>query len=336
MKVSEIVKDWGGFEKLIQDIHQREDIKVQHDVTLTGQSGATRQIDVLLEHSKGPYQYKTLVECKLWNKKVERANIDVLYAGMQDLNASKGVFFTTKGYQKGAEIYAKSKGINIFVITEVSDEAWGEPGRIINLNLQIIQKAIDTVEPKGTQAVFLKENQKELNLELYIDSDSEEKHSKILSKHKEKFKTLEELLNFYTEDALIKYQEKPLLINSGEECTRYIRTVLNLKFPEPLEVLRDDVIILIPEIALTVALKINQSPLIIDRSTNYLYALSVIDYVNDQSFLVSKLKEAEYSEWQTVKEKTPSDEKPIQNGTILTVGMHGFFDIAETHQLERI
>jgi len=336
MKVSEIVKDWGGFEKLIQDIHQREDLKVQHDVTLTGQSGATRQIDVLLEHSKGPYQYKTLVECKLWNKKVERANIDVLYAGMQDLNASKGVFFTTKGYQKGAEIYAKSKGINIFVVKEVSDEAWGDPGKIINLNLQIIQKAIDTVEPKGTQAVFLKENQKELNLELHIDSDSEEKHSKILSKHKEKFKTLEELLNFYTEDALIKYQEKPLLINSGEECTRYIRTVLNLKFPEPLEVLRDDVIILIPEIALTVALKINQSPLIIDRSTNYLYALSVIDYVNDQSFLVSKLKEAEYPEWQTVKEKTPSDEKPIQNGTILTVGIHGFFDIAETHQLERI
>ncbi|WP_284083698.1 restriction endonuclease [Acinetobacter nosocomialis] len=336
MKVSEIVKDWGGFEKLIQDIHQREDLKVQHNVTLTGQSGATRQIDVLLEHSHGPYHYKTLVECKLWNKKVERANIDVLYAGMLDLNASKGVFFTTKGYQKGAEIYAQSKGINIFVVKEVSDEAWGNPGRIINLNLQIIQKAIDTVEPKGTQAVFLKESQKELNLEIHIDSDSQEKHSQILSKHKEKFKTLEELLNFYTEDALAKYQDNPLLINNGEECTRYVRTVLNLKFQEPLEVLKDDVILLIPEIVLTVSLKINQSPLLIDRSNNYLYALSVVDYVNDQSFLVSKLKEAEYPEWQTVKEKNPSDEKLLKNGAILTVGMHGFFDIAETYQLERI
>ncbi|MDS7945058.1 hypothetical protein RMA95_14180 [Acinetobacter sp. V110_1] len=58
--------------------------------------------------------------------------------------------------------------------------------------------------------------------------------------------------------------------------------------------------------------------------------------MNDQSFLVSKLKEAEYPEWQTVKEKNPSDEKLLKNGAILTVGMHGFFDIAETYQLERI
>lgn len=36
------------------------------------------------------------------------------------------------------------------------------------------------------------------------------------------------------------------------------------------------------------------------------------------------------------KRKKTSDEKPLKNGAILTVGMHGFFDIAETYQLERI
>lgn len=35
------------------------------------------------------------------------------------------------------------------------------------------------------------------------------------------------------------------------------------------------------------------------------------------------------------KRKNPSDENPIKNGTILTVGIHGFFDIAENYQLER-
>jgi len=336
MKVNEIVKDWGGFEQLIKDIHQGENIKVQHNVKLLGQSNTTRQIDVLLEHSNGPYEYKTLIECKYWKRKVERANIDVLYAGMQDLNASKGVFFTTKGYQEGAEIYAKSKGISIFVVTDVSDESWGKPGKIINFYLQIVQKAIDCIEPKKTQAMFLNGIEKEVHLELHIGSDSENNHHLIISKHKKKFTTLEKLIDFYAEEALSKYQNKPVLINNGEECIRYVNITLNLDFPEPLQVLKDDVVILIPEISLNVALKIDQSPITIDRSSNYLYALSVVDYVNNQNFLVSKLKKAEYPEWQPVEDKAPSDEESVKNGSILTVGIEGSFDITETHQLKRV
>ena len=90
MKIKDVVEDWGGFEELITDLHQDGEFDVQRDVTLIGVSGASRQIDVLIKHKQGPYEYLTLVECKYWKKKVERANIDILYAGMQDLNAAKG------------------------------------------------------------------------------------------------------------------------------------------------------------------------------------------------------------------------------------------------------
>lgn len=336
MKLNEIVQDWGGFEELIKDIHEGENVSVQHNVTLIGQSQASRQIDVLIEHSQGPYTYKTLVECKYWKKKVERANIDVLYAGMQDLNASKGVFFTTEGYQAGAETYAKSKNISIFIVKEVSDEEWGSPGKFIDFYLQVIQKAIYKVEPKETQAIFLNGSEEKINLQLCVGDVTEDEQHLIISEHKNKFRTLENLIEFYAEDALSRYQNSPLLINSGEECLRYLRFPLNLDFVEPLQILKDETIIFIPKISLEVSLKIDQSKITIDRSVNYLYALSVVDYLNDQNFLVSKLKEAEYPEWQTVKRSNTAGEQLLRNGSILTVGMKGYFDIKETDHLKLI
>lgn len=40
----------------------------------------------------------------------------------EDLNASKGVIFITVGYEAGAEKYAKSKNIDIFVIKDLTQE----------------------------------------------------------------------------------------------------------------------------------------------------------------------------------------------------------------------
>lgn len=139
MKPAEVVKDWNGFEKFIAHLHEGSEVTVEHNKTLMGNSGATRQIDVVITHRKGPYEYLTLVECKYWRNRVKREQIDVLWASLQDLNAAKGVLFTTKGFQAGAEIYAESKGITIFVIRELSDEEWGRPGRLIDFVFQIFK-----------------------------------------------------------------------------------------------------------------------------------------------------------------------------------------------------
>ncbi|GMA60755.1 NERD domain-containing protein [Alicyclobacillus fastidiosus] len=55
MKLSELVKDWGGFERLVADLHNTGDVKVEHNVVLKGRSGAPRQIDVLITHTHGLY-----------------------------------------------------------------------------------------------------------------------------------------------------------------------------------------------------------------------------------------------------------------------------------------
>lgn len=106
MKLSEMVKDWGGFERLVADLHNTGAVKVEHNVILTGRSGAHRQIDVLITHTQGFYTEKIIVECKYWNTKIKRLHVDAMVAQLQDLNASKAVFFTVKGCQSGAKTMA--------------------------------------------------------------------------------------------------------------------------------------------------------------------------------------------------------------------------------------
>ena len=337
MKIKDVVEDWGGFEELITDLHRDGELDVQRDVTLTGQSGASRQIDVLIKHKQGPYEYLTLVECKFWKKKVERANIDVLYAGMQDLNASKGVFFTTKGYQEGAEIYAKSKGITIFVVRELTDEEWGKPGKIIDFYLQVIQKTIVSIEPFDTKVSFAETCTDRSKPELRLEFGQQQSSSNniIISKHKEKYSTLEEVIEFAANEGLKAFQEKSLLINSGEECTRYLQLTVNVPFEEEIQIFQKDKIFFLPKVSLNVGIKVSQSRIHIDRSSFYNYALAVVDCVNETTFAAAKHQSSEFSEWKELNSnKSHSDY--VKNGSIMSVVIEGYFSPSEMENLESV
>jgi hypothetical protein len=339
MKIKDIVKDWGGFEELITDLHQDGELDVQRNVTLIGASGAPRQIDVLIKHKQGPYEYLTLVECKYWKKKVERANIDVLYAGMQDLNAAKGVFFTTKGYQSGAEQYAKSKGITIFVIRELTDDEWGLPGKVIDLYLQVVQKTIAGIKPFDTKVSLAKHclDRTKPRLSLEFGKNNNKTLNIIISKHKDKYKTLESIMEHAATESVKQFQKKSLLINGGEECTRYLKISVNIPFEEELQIYRDDKIFYLPRVEMTVGLKVSQSKIVIDRSSNYHYALAVIDCVNNQTFTASKHNKSKFSEWSELKPRNKnSTQEYVKNGSIISVSVAGFFDPKELDGLKSV
>lgn len=335
MQLKDTVRDWGGFEELVEDLHKSEGLNVQRDVTLTGKSGATRQIDVLIEHKQGPYEYRTLVECKYWNKKVERANIDVLYAGMQDLNAAKGVFFTTVGYQSGAETYAKSMGISIFVVRELTDEEWGLPGKVIDFYLQVVRKSIVKIEPFETKVSFAEfcVDRSNPGISLEFTENNDRSKNVLISKHKEKHKTFESLMEHVAEEAVHRYQKEPLLINGGEECTRYIMTKVNVPFSDELQVFNKDKIFFLPKLEMDVALKVTQSQIQIDRSSNYRYALAVVDCVNEQAFYATRAQDSEFSDWKQLKTASEPSSEHLVNGSIMTVAIKGFFPPDEVSQL---
>lgn len=136
--------DWKDFELFVSDIYKdSEKVTVEHNVTLIGKSNARRQIDVLVTQKTKLHIYKTIIECKLWKKPVTRQTIDILFASVEDLNANKGVIFTTKGYEEGAIEYAKSKNIDIFIVRDIRDDEFGNLGRSFSLYLQMFSGKLE-------------------------------------------------------------------------------------------------------------------------------------------------------------------------------------------------
>jgi translation initiation factor 2 beta subunit (eIF-2beta)/eIF-5 len=122
--------DWKAFEMFVKNLYDADGtISVERDVTLIGKSGARRQADVRLTLKTVLHTYVTIVECKRWKDPVSRDRIDVLAATVEDLGASKGVMFTTSGYEEGAKQYAEHKGLDLFLVRDLTDEEWGLPGR---------------------------------------------------------------------------------------------------------------------------------------------------------------------------------------------------------------
>jgi hypothetical protein len=136
--------DWKDFEKFVAELYKDSDeLTVEHNVTEVGKTNAKRQVDVMVFQKTKLHTIKTIIECKRWKEPVDRQVIDVLFASVEDLNANKGAVFTTKGYEEGAIEYAKSKNIDIFIVRDIYESEWGEPGRHILLYLQSFHSKID-------------------------------------------------------------------------------------------------------------------------------------------------------------------------------------------------
>lgn len=338
MKLKDVVQDWGGFEDLVKNLHQDGETIVTRKDTIVGISGTPREIDVTLRHKNGPYEYLTLIECKYWKANVTRQKVDALYASIDDLKAAKGVIFTTIGYQSGAETYAKSKNITIFVIRELTDEEWGRPGKIIEFYLHIIEKTITKITPSDTKVSFAEHCKDRANpgLDLVFDKDNASTHQ-ILSEHKEKHKTIEEILNSAAEQCCRDFQKKRLLINDGEKCVRYFSYIVNLPFKPDLAVYQKDKIMFIPKIEMEVGIKVSQSKIIIDRTSGYDYAFAVQDCINNEIFATSKKHNSDLSLWQKLDTKNNVQDKEImKNKSIMSVIMKGFFNQSELPEVQKI
>ena len=100
--------------------------------------GADRQIDVLVRHRTGLYEHLIVLECKHWKKRVERLHVDALANACREVGASKGVIFSTKGFQRGAVQQAEHDGIDLFRIRDLTDREWGLPGQVVRLHPPIV------------------------------------------------------------------------------------------------------------------------------------------------------------------------------------------------------
>jgi len=140
--LSEIFTDWGGFEQFIAQLHRTGSVAVEHNATLIGRSGASRQIDVLVRHKEGLYEHLIVVECKYRKSPIKRHHVDALATTIREVGASRGVIFSTEGFQRGAIEQAEHENIGLFKLRPLEDDEWGKPGRHIDLWLHVVTISI--------------------------------------------------------------------------------------------------------------------------------------------------------------------------------------------------
>ena len=324
--------DWKDFEKFVAEMYKDSaEVTVQHNVTLIGQYGDKRQVDVLVTQTTKLHTYKTIIECKfLSSDKVNRPIVDVLAAAIEDLGVNKGVIITTVGYDAGAVAYAKGKNIDIFLIRNVLDEEWGNTGRNIKIWLQFFSAQIENVSLSNSQYHSLNgalppSEPIKLDVKFSKDLIFEEKHRLYSFPEMAKGANLIKMFIDVQQQILNDLNDKTVGLlknatNSDENVTRVFRTKVIFDFINyPFRFLKvGDGYIRLDNITASILLSISQSTLEIDRAKNFNYVLMVENYITTQKNFVAKDKETSNSSLSPPVANKPAVED-LRNGAVIKI-----------------
>ncbi|AUX22826.1 uncharacterized protein SOCEGT47_033390 [Sorangium cellulosum] len=339
--LSRFVKNWGGFEELIANMHKTGDVSVQRDVKLTGVRGVPRQIDVLVTHKRGPYEFKTIIECKYWNAKIKRSHVDAMVTAIQDLNVSKGVFFTTKGYQSGAKKLAKSAGIDIFVVRELTDREWGGPGRQWEFCVQVITRSIGNLKLNNAFVVQATAREQAPHFDVHIVLGSGEGRTETPAFNAQKAPhdcTLEYLLETGSRKALDQVTIANTTFNGRTDCVVYmkIERVL-MPFEPPLQVKLGSAWVTCPSIEFELGIRVDQKQISGDRAKYWAHAVAIEDCVNEISYAAGKRHTDEFATIQPMadakEQATDGRGEEVKNGSFIRIFSNEYFNFAEVSRL---
>ena len=327
--LAELVTDWGGFEKLVAELHDTGDVNVEHNVTLPGRSGAPRQIDVLVRYTQGLYEHLIVVECKYRNSPIERLHVDALATTIREVGASRGVIFSTKGFQSGAIAQAEHENISLFLLREPTDAEWGLPGRHLDIWLHYVSISIGNLEMPGTTATPLRPGvSPRIDIRLGDPAGPSQTRIKVDGKP---HPTLEELLlDIANRSAQLAY--RPTHIDFGGTFEGTVKNVIKVNFaPEtPTQIFLDGAIIFAPRITFDLGTKVTQSRLQLDRGTPYAFVLAIEDCIKKVVTKAYRGREEAVTQLHPTGDTTAElSGDPYKNGSIMSIWLKGFENFDE-------
>jgi hypothetical protein len=332
--LADLVKDWGGFEKLVADLSQTGEVTVEHNVVLTGRSGAPRQIDVLIRHKQGLIEHLVVVECKYWSTSVERLHVDALATTVREVGASRGVVISTADFQSGAIEQARHDAIELFRVREPTTEEWGQPGRHIDFYLHILSVALGPLRTEDTFTIDpLRPTS--TNLALSLGDGTNESHTPAICDGRPETKTLEELIKVLAHDSAVKVYRAAVMTfeGGGSEGEALVHIEVNYLPKRPVQAHANGGVIFIPKMFLSVGLRISQSRLQFDRAENYTFVLAVEDCVRRAVTAASRREGDNITVLTPLSAEPPASlEEPLQNGSIMSVWLkplHNFDAFAD-------
>lgn len=316
--ISDLVTDWGGFEKLVARLHETGGVSVEHNVTLPGRSGAPRQIDVLVRHTEGLYEHLIVVECKFWRTPVERLHVDALATTIREVGAARGVIFSTQGFQSGAITQAQHENISLFLLREPTDAEWGLPGRHVDIWVHCISFSIGDFQMPGASASNVSPG-RQLKVNIQIGDPAHMSVTRIKAEGKPDA-TLEALVMRIARET-IKAVYQPVYFNFDGKFDGDIRRRVHVNFEPaiPTLVFIDCATIIAPRITFDLGLRVNQVRHQIDRGAPYAFVLAVENCISKTVKTASRPLSDEYTHLAPVVAQDKPEEQIFQNGSIITV-----------------
>lgn len=325
--ISDLFTDWCGFEKFIAELHKTGSVVVEHNVTLIGKSGASRQIDVLIRHKEGLYEHLIVVECKFRKSPIKREHVDALANTIQEVGASKGAIFSIKGFQRGAIEQAKHENIGLYKVRELEDDEWGKPGRNIDLWLHVVTISVGAFAAPGSMCVGSPPTGP---LSIALDNSSEGRSSQTPLCIPGQAPTTLEALLIDTARKSARAIYKPCVINFEgiEEGNLKHKIKVQIKPKIAAEVLSMGAVLLFPEMTYELGLMVAQSRIQIDRGSDYGFVLAVEDCVSKTMTIASRAAADEHTSFKEPRNEF-SHEEVYQNGSIATIWLNGMSPFEE-------
>jgi hypothetical protein len=330
--LSDLVSDWGGFERLVAQLHETGGVSVEHDVTLVGRSGAPRQIDVLVRHTEGLYEHLIIVECKYRNDAVERIHVDALATTIRELGASRGVIFSTRGFQSGAVEQAAHENISLYKLREPTDKEWGLPGRKVDIWLHCISVGIGNFQVHDATAINAVPGLP-MHFDFQFDESGPVSHTPMKAEGKPET-TLEELILRMTREA-VPLVYKPVKISFNGKFDGAVKNVIRMNFePEkPIALFKDGATVFVPRFSYHLGFKVSQSRFQVDRAAPYAFVLAVEDCVKKTVTTASRRTGAEITQLDPVKQETAT-EQVFESGSLISVFIKPFEHFSEFDDIQ--
>lgn len=176
--------NWKTYESITKYIYEtlgrESNIKVLEygaDCKIMGRSGVRHQIDVLTVNSATSFY--TAIECKYWNKKINKDIVMKLCVIISDAGSHEGIIVSKKGFTKDAAKIADYYGIRLVQLREFDEKDEETVSKKIDLLELEQQFKIEIKRPKISKITAYTLNNEEIDLtelnlySTYIKNDNQ-------------------------------------------------------------------------------------------------------------------------------------------------------------------
>jgi Restriction endonuclease len=145
--------NWKSYEQITKAIYEslgaQAGVIIEgfgHTCKRKGKSGDEHQIDVLTSHTDGAHKYHTVIECKHWNKKIQKGVINKVAYIRDDCNYEKAIVVSNKGFTESASKVAKDQNVHLVELTEHNVFIAHETLTKVYMHAEISETKLNSIE----------------------------------------------------------------------------------------------------------------------------------------------------------------------------------------------